>query len=81
MGGAMSAFVAEDQDSDLSYFQINRDARTRIRRPFPHEFSRHFLKLGRGRQALVIVAILRDPQTGEPTTRMRGLTFADGGHA
>jgi hypothetical protein len=74
------ASASEDPDSDTAYFLAHRDARTRIRLPFPLEFPRRFLKAGAGRQAIVIVAVHRDAQTGEPTTRARALTFAPGGN-
>jgi hypothetical protein len=67
-------------ESDFEYFRCRPFARTRIRAPFPGEFSRRILKRGRGRQAVIIVAIDRDA-AGEPERRARGVVFVDGGHA
>lgn len=68
-------------ESDFDYFTRRPHARHRIRSAFAGEFPRKLLKQGNGRPAVVIVAIERDPVTGEPTTRGRGLIFPEGGRA
>lgn len=77
---AGKAYVDDAGEGDLEFFRARPDARTRIRSPFPGEFGRKVLKRGRGRPAIVIVAIERDA-TGRPTRRARGILFPDGGHA
>jgi len=70
-----------DGEDDWTFFRARPYERSRIRSAFPGEFSRKILKQGRGRQAVVIVAIDRDPVTGEPRTRGRGILFVEGGRA
>ena len=67
-------------EDDLAYFTARPEARTRIRAAFDGEFPRKILKQGAGRQAFVIVAVDRDA-AGNPTTRGRGVFFAEGGRA
>jgi len=68
-------------EDDWTFFRARPNERSRIRSPFPGEFPRKILKQGRGRQAVVIVAIDRDAVTGEPRTRGRGILFVEGGRA
>jgi len=68
-------------EDDWTFFRARPETTTRIRSAFPGEFSRKILKQGRGRQAVIIVAIARDPVTGEPRTRGRGILFVEGGRA
>jgi hypothetical protein len=68
------------QDDDLSYFRANPGARTRIRAAFTNELPRALRRRARGRQLVVLVAVERDA-SGQPTTRARGVFFADGGTA
>jgi hypothetical protein len=67
-------------EDDLTYFRQRPHARTRVRSAFPGEFSKKILKQGRGRPAVVVVAIARD-DAGNPTRRARGILFPDGGRA
>jgi hypothetical protein len=69
-----------DGEDDLNYFRARPLARTRIRSAFPGEFPRTILKQGRGRQAVVIVAIERN-SAGEPARRARGVVFPQRGTA
>jgi hypothetical protein len=75
--GAAPDHAGED---DWTYFIARPHLRTRIRTAFPGEFPRKILKKGRGRTAVVIVAVSRDA-TGQPTTRARGVLFPEGGTA
>jgi hypothetical protein len=68
-------------ETDIAYFRARPEARTRIRSATPGEFPRKVLKRARGRQVVVMVAIDRDPVTGEPTRRARAIHFAEGGRA
>lgn len=65
---------------DLSYFIANPGARTRVRAAIAGEFPSQVSRMARGRQLIVLVAIERDA-AGQPTTRTRGVYFADGGNA
>ena len=77
----LGAQVADDAgESDLAYFTARPGARTRIRAAFDDEFPAELLPQAHGRQAMVIVAIERDT-AGNPTTRGRGVFFAEGGTA
>ena len=71
-------------ESDLAFFRARPEVHTRIRAAFPDEFNEFpagLLPDARGRQAVVIVAINRNPVTGEPLDRARGIIFVDGGRA
>jgi hypothetical protein len=72
--------VDDSGESDFAYFTARPLAGHRIRSAFPGEFPRKLLKPGRGRPAVVIVAIERDA-TGRPIRRGRGLVFPEGGTA
>jgi len=76
----ISRYNDDSGESDLAYFRARPEARTRIRSAFPNEFPRKIMKQGRGRQAVVIVAVERN-SPGEPTTRARGVLFPEGGTA
>jgi hypothetical protein len=75
-----SRFDASGED-DFTFFRRRPHERTRIRSPFPGEFPRKILKQHRGRTAVVIVAVDRDPVTGDPRNRARGVLFVEGGRA
>jgi hypothetical protein len=68
-------------EDDETFFRARPRAQTRIRAAFPNEFPRKILKQGRGRPAIVVVAVERHPITLEPMTRARGVIFAEGGAA
>ena|ERR1700722_6508630 len=70
----------DSSEGDWDYFRARPHERSRIRSAFPGEFSRKILRLGRGRRAVVIVAIERNA-AGEPARRGRGIVFVDGGRA
>jgi hypothetical protein len=65
-------------EDDLAYFAARPWARTRVRLAFVGEFPRKVMKLARGRDLVVLVAVERDA-AGRPTTRGRGVYFVAGG--
>jgi hypothetical protein len=68
--------MADDRgEDDLTFFRRRPNVNTRTRLPFAGEFPPGVLEPGRG--AFVHVATLRDPLTNEPTTRGRGIFYAD----
>jgi hypothetical protein len=67
-------------EDDWTFFSARPNVRTRTRCAFPGEFPQQILRQGRGRQAVVVVAVERN-SAGEPTTRARGLLFPPGGTA
>ena len=67
-------------ENDWAFFKSRPLLHTRIRVAFPGEFPREILKQGRGRMAVVIVAVERDA-AGQPIRRARGVLFPEGGRA
>jgi hypothetical protein len=68
-------FAPDDRaESDLEYFTA-RPNDERLRLPFKDEFPPGVIDAGR--IAFVHVVTLRDPVTNEPTTRGRGVFYAD----
>jgi hypothetical protein len=70
-----SIMVDNAGESDLEYFSRRPNVSTRTRLPFPGEFPLGLIDADR--VAFVHVVTLRDPVTNEPTTRGRGVFFAD----
>jgi hypothetical protein len=62
-------------ESDLKYFTARPSVNERVRLPFPNEFPPD--EIDAERVAFVLVVTLRDPVTNEPTTRGRGVFYAD----
>jgi hypothetical protein len=62
-------------EDDLTFFSRRPHVSTRTRLPFPNEFPAGVIDAAR--IAFVHVVTLRDPVTNEPTTRGRGVFYAD----
>jgi hypothetical protein len=62
-------------EDDLTFFSRRPRVNTRTRLPFANEFPPGVIDAGR--IAFVHVVTLRDPLTNEPTTRGRGVFYAD----
>jgi hypothetical protein len=62
-------------EDDLAYFRARPHVNTRTRLPIDGEFPPDVIDADR--IAFVHVVTLRDPVTNEPTTRGRGVFYAD----
>jgi hypothetical protein len=62
-------------ESDETFFRRRPNVNTRTRLPFDGEFSPGVIDAAR--IAFVHVVTIRDPVTNEPTTRGRGVFYAD----
>jgi hypothetical protein len=62
-------------ESDLAFFRRRPHVNVRTRLPFENEFPPGVIDADR--VAFVHVVTIRDPLTNEPTTRGRGIFYAD----